>query len=90
MTPRLSRRLVQVSPGVFAAVKGEHERRHVRVARWIRSLKGDPREVCQGEGMPVYRHRELADNHLFEYWTYPERNLTFVFEKDRLLRTQPF
>lgn len=88
--PRFSRRLVEVSPGVYVAVKGKHERRHVRVARWIESLQGDPRTVYAREGMPVYRYRELADSHLLEYWTYPERSLTYVFEGNRLLGTEPF
>jgi hypothetical protein len=90
VSPRLSRRLVEVSPGVFVAVKGMHERRHVRVARWIESLQGDPRAVFTREGMPVYRYRELAENHLYEYWTYPARSLTYVFEGDRLVGTEPF
>lgn len=90
VNPQLSRRLVEVSPDVFAAVKGKHERRHVRIARWIESLQGDPRTVFTREGMPVYRYRELVDSHLFEIWTYPERHLSYVFEGDRQVGTEPF
>ncbi len=90
MNPLLSRRLVEVSPDVFAAVKGKHERRHVRIARWIEGLRGAPQTVFAQEGMPVYRYRELVDSHLFEIWTYPERHLSYVFEGDRLVGTEPF
>ena len=90
VSPQLSRRLVQVSPGVYVAVKGKHERRHVRVARWIEGLSGDRRATYASAGFPVYRYRELAENHLFEYWTYPDRRLTYVFEGDRLVGTEPF
>jgi hypothetical protein len=90
VNPQISRRLVEISPDVFAAVKGKHERRHVRIARWIESLQGDPRTVFTREGMPVYRYRELVDSHLYEIWTYPERHLSYVFEGDRLTGTEPF
>ena len=90
VNPLLSRRLVEVSPDVFAAVKGKHERRHVRIARWIEGLRGEPRTVFAREGMPVYRYRELVDSHLYEIWTYPERHLSYVFEGDRLAGTEPF
>jgi len=88
--PLHSGRLAEIAPGIFVAVKGEHERRHVRIARWIEGLRGAPQSVFAEEGMPVYRYRELVDSHLYELWTYPERHLTYVFEGDSLVGTEPF
>ncbi len=81
---------VEVLPGVYTWIRGNDcGCRALRIARWIDSLRGDRRAVYESDGFPVFRHLEDSLGEVTEYWTYPDRHLTYVFEGDRLIRTQP-
>ena len=81
---------VEVKPGVYLAVRGPSERRRVRLARWAAVIGGDRQAVYQMLGYPPQRHRENFMDVVTEFWTYPGEYVTFVFEGDRLLRTETY
>lgn len=88
--PVLRKHYVEVSPGVFLAVKGQRERRQVRMARWIDGLEGDRAAVFGEQGFPTFRHLELQTGRSLEIWSYPATGVTYVFEGNRLLARRPF
>jgi hypothetical protein len=90
LVPALRKHFVEVSPGIYVAVKGERERRQVRFARLLKSLSGDRLEVYEREGFPTFRHRELEAGIRTEHWTYAGENVTYVFRGDRLVSVVPF
>jgi hypothetical protein len=81
----LSKHYVEVSPGIFIAVKGMKERRQVRFARWTEGLDGDRLEVYLAEGFPTHRHFESDLGARTEHWSYPARGLTYVFRDGILI-----
>jgi hypothetical protein len=85
----LSKRRVEITTVVYP-VKGEQERKQVRYARWRLLLDGDRRDVYDRQGWPTYRTRESFAGSVTERWTYPEHHRTYVFEGDRLVRTELF
>ncbi len=85
----LSKRRVEITTVVYP-VKGEQERKQVRYARWRLLLDGDRRAVYDKEGWPTYKTREDFAGSVTERWTYPEQHRTYVFEGDRLVRTELF
>ena len=86
---KLGKRRVEITTVVYP-VKGEQERKQVRYARWRLLLDGDRRTVYDNEGWPTYRTREDFAGAVTERWTYPEQHRTYVFEGDRLVRTELF
>jgi hypothetical protein len=85
---KLTKRVVQVV--VKVPVKGKQERKQVRYARWHLLVDGDQRQVYEKEGWPTYRHREDYAGVVTERWTYADRHITYVFEGNRLVDTNPF
>lgn len=75
---------VEVTPGVYIAVKGEKERRQVRFARWADGLRGDRQAIYESEGFPTHRYYETASGDRREDWVYPDQGLIYVFRGDTL------
>jgi hypothetical protein len=84
----LTKRVVEVA--VKVSVRGPKERKQVRYARWRLLLEGDQRTVFQSEGWPTYRLREDYAGSATELWTYADRKITYVFQGNRLVKTQLF
>jgi hypothetical protein len=78
----LGKHYVEVSPGVWLAVKGERERRNVRFARLVAFWSLEQKSVAADEGFPHHRWRELYDGRNTETWFYPDRNRQYVFDVD--------
>jgi hypothetical protein len=82
--------LQHILPDLYVPIRRCNDCQAVRTARWIRSLTGDRARVFAETGFPVFRYREDMIGQVFEYWTYPSRHRTYVFQGDRLLRIQPY
>lgn len=85
---KLTKRVVDVV--VKVPVKGKQERKQVRYARWHLLIDGDQRCVYEREGWPTYRHRESSMGVVTESWTYADKHITYVFQGNRLIDTNPF
>lgn len=81
---------VEVTPGVFLLVRGAHGRAYARYARLIEGLEGDRRTTYEMYGFPPFRHRENEQDIVTEHWSYPERDITFVFCGDTLIGTRSY
>jgi hypothetical protein len=84
----LGKHYVEVSPGVWVAVKGERERRQVRFARLVAFWSADQKMVAEKKGFPFHRWRNLEGDRLTETWFYPETNRQFVFDAGGRLLTK--
>jgi hypothetical protein len=82
--PTLTRTQIVTSNGTFA-VKGQRERKQVRMAAWYLSLNGDRLRIRQEMGHPTYRMLTLRSDVRTEVWTYPEHNRAYVFDGDTLI-----
>ena len=88
--PVLRKHYVEVSPGVFIAVKGKRERRQIRHARLRKGYAGDRATIYGREGFPTFRHRENDGGIRTEHWTYLQGQVTYIFSGDRLVAVRPF
>ena len=86
LTMRIGGKEVQVDHGVH----GARERKQVRLANLRLQLAGDRAAVFERLGRPAYRVRQDYAGSVQEHWTYVEHHLTYIFEGDRLLRTESF
>lgn len=84
----LGKHYVEVSPGVWVAVKGERERRQVRFARLVAFWSPDQKMVAEKKGFPFHRWRNLEGDRLTETWFYPDTNRQFVFDAEGRLLTK--
>jgi hypothetical protein len=74
------RRYVEVTPGVWVAVKPARNWQRERYARLPDTWSPDQRAVARQQGFPVFRMRDLTVGVLTEIWTYPGTRLAFVFD----------
>jgi len=86
LTMKIGGTEVQVEHGVH----GARERKQVRLANLRLQLAGDRAAVFESLGRPAYRVREDYAGSVQERWTYVEQHLIYVFEGDRLVRTESF
>lgn len=84
--PQLGKRLISTSSGTYA-VKGQRQRKQVRLAAWDLSLQGDRLRIRQEKGYPTSRLYELRTNVLTEIWTYSHEDRVYIFRGDTLLET---
>lgn len=76
----IAKHYVEVEDGVWMAVKGRRERRQVRYARLSEAWSLDQQKVAAQYGWPAYRLREEASGQLTETWSYPDKDVEFVFQ----------
>jgi hypothetical protein len=84
----ITKRYIEIEPGVRQAVRGERERRQVKFFRWVAGLSQDRRAVYDELGYPTERYRERDGERVTEYWRYESVHMTYVFQGDTLLRTE--
>ena len=86
LTMKIGGTEVQVDHGVH----GPRERKQVRLANLRLQLGGDRAAVFESMGRPTYRVREDYAGSVQERWTYAAEHRAYIFEGDRLVRTESF
>lgn len=66
--------------------RGKRGRRLAREEAWVIGLEGDKKRIYERYGHPSGRYRQESMGVVLEKWVYSDKNKTFTFRGDKLVR----